>query len=440
MKKIANPPQKIHKLSLKERNLLKQAITEGDEKGILWLEKIRRFISFHNRNLRKISKNRFGSDFNSHLLWFREILMQQINSNDDLQIDSSLINATLIANDACPKNNKYSYELKIFLKKLESKLIDSPPINDEETKCHVSIPEWKNNNLQNTPVTIFCPSPYSLFSITALSICLHLKIPVKAVIILSFSASRIKSELYRDGLKLFVKRVWRKLVLKSDENSDKAKISLKFLKNQLSSNHTDIRELSKLNNINFYSVSNFESSLSLKKNINGDVCLFTGGGLLSQNIIDYFEHGIINVHMGSLPKYKGMDVVEAPILDGCFNDVALTSHLMQKDLDSGPIINNLFFNSDDYRTLGELRNEMGALMPLLAIDALVKLFKSGFKPIPQISNGRQYYFIHSELRKILSKVILSRFNREKSINKKNKCENLKLISSVLAELGKNKNQ
>jgi hypothetical protein len=53
-------------------------------------------------------------------------------------------------------------------------------------------------------------------------------------------------------------------------------------------------------------------------------------------------------------------------LDGCFNDVALTAHIMEKNLDAGPVIDALYFSSDEYKTLGELRNEMGALMPFFS--------------------------------------------------------------------------
>jgi len=434
---LSKPPKKIEKLSSDERKSINQSIIDGSDIGILWLEKIRKFISYHNRNLRKVSKKRFDNDCNDYLLWFRDIIMKQINLKGDFRIDSGLINAALIVNDACLEKDKHSHSLRIILKKLESQLVESSPVDDKDIKIsnrfNLSFENWKTKSIQLSPVTIFCPSSYSLFSISVLNICLKLNIPVKAVVIRNFSTARIKSELYRDGTKLFIKRVWRKLVLRSDENSDKAKISLKFLKDQLSPKYGDIRDIAKLHKINFHLVESFESSLSLEKNTNGDVCLFTGGGLINQKILDYFDLGIINVHMGLLPQYKGMDVVEAPILDGCFNNVALTSHIMEKDLDSGPIIDVLYFSSDEYQTLGELRNEMGALMPVLSINALIKLFSNSFKPIPQISSGQQYYFIHSDLREILNRIIPIRFNRLGSENKKIRSKNLELFSSVLEE-------
>ena len=41
--------------------------------------------------------------------------------------------------------------------------------------------------------------------------------------------------------------------------------------------------------------------------------------------------------MGLLPKYRGMDVVEWPIIDKSFN-LGLTTHLIYKGVDTGDII------------------------------------------------------------------------------------------------------
>ena len=42
--------------------------------------------------------------------------------------------------------------------------------------------------------------------------------------------------------------------------------------------------------------------------------------------------------MGSLPRFKGMDVVEAPLLEGNFNGITLTSHFMVQALDAELIL------------------------------------------------------------------------------------------------------
>ena len=438
MKIISSPPKNIKPLTLSERDLISKSIQDGDEEGLKWLEKLRKFTSFHNRNLKKVSKVKFKDQSTNHLLWLREIFINKITQNQNLKIDASIINAALIANDACKNDQAYNEQLDVILSDLELKLFNEAPLDlnipSQSNSFLYSFRKWRSSKLKKIPVTIFCPSPFSLFSISVLKILLCLNIPIKSVVILKFSPSRIKSELYRDGFSLFFKRVWRKLVLKSDENSEESKISLKFLKDALSPEVSDIRALARSNNIYCISVKDFEKSLTMDINPKGDICIFTGGGLINSKILEYFSHGIVNIHMGPLPQYKGMDVVEAPILDGCFDSITLTAHLMRTSLDAGPVISEIVFSSDEYKSLGELRNEMGALMPILAVDSLVSILSPGFEPIKQINSGQQYYFIHSNLREIIYRVMLKRYHFTRSKKILLRKEKLKLFENVLKDL------
>ena len=409
----SKPPRMLEALSLNERQIIFKAIQENKAEGLLWLEKLRKFTSFHNRNLRKVSKLRFKEHSADHLSWLREIFLSRIIDHANNLEDSSVINAVLIANDACENSDQYKVKIERILSNLERKLIATAPIPlKEQSNSKIfaySFKKWASSSLRKIPVTIFCPSPFSLFSITVLQILLYLKIPIKTVVILKFSPGRVKSELYRDGLSLFLKRVWRKLILRSDENTDESQISLKFLKNSLASNTSDIRALARLHNIPCLPVTNFDECLSLEQNPQGEICIFTGGGLIGSKILQYFTLGVINIHMGPLPQYKGMDVVEAPILDGCFNSIALTAHLMEPALDAGPILSEIVFYTDEYKSLGALRNEMGALMPILAIDSIVSILSSESELTPQHSSGQQYYFIHPNLRDIIARVMFQRY-------------------------------
>lgn len=418
MKEISYPPKIISKLSLDERKQISQAIFNNQEIGFAWLEKIRKFISFHNRNLKRISTKRFDKEASAHLIWMKEIIYAQISSSNDFIIDSALLNAAFIISDACPSNSKQKNYLYNLIDKYQKDLINTHPQElksiSKIKQCKFSFNSWKSADCKKIPVTIFSPSPYSLFSISVLKILLALNIEVKAIVILKFSFSRIRSELYRDGLKLFFKRVWRKLILRADENKVKTGLSLMHLKNSIAPEISDIRQLAKSKNIPCYMVDTFSDSLNVQKNKKGDLCIFTGGGLISKQVLDYFSYGVINVHMGPLPQYKGMDVVEAPILDGAFNSIALTSHLMEAKLDSGPLITEMSFISDEYQSLDALRNEMGAMMPILAIDSIISILSNPENLYDQEPEGKQYYFIHHRLREIITEVMFSRFNSSNS--------------------------
>ena len=122
MKIIPSPPKNIKSLTLLERDLIFNSIQDEDEEGLQWLEKLRKFTSFHNRNLKKVSKVKFKEQSNNHLLWLREIFINKItqNQNQNLKIDASIINAALIANDACPNDQAYNEQLESILSDLRS--------------------------------------------------------------------------------------------------------------------------------------------------------------------------------------------------------------------------------------------------------------------------------------------------------------------------------
>lgn len=440
MKEISYPPKTITALSLSERIQISKLIISNGDIGLAWLEKIRKFISFHNRNLKNISRKRFGKDSSVHLIWMKDIINNKIFRSNEYLIDVGFLNAALIVADACPINLVEKNRLDNILQNHQDNLINTTPTVPKNLSTiqqfEYSFERWESKSHKKIPVTIFCPSPYSLFSITVLIMLLSLNVEVKAIVILKFSSSRIRSELYRDGLPLFIKRVWRKLILKADENNIETDLSLFNLKNSIEPKTSDIRKLAVQHDIPYMMVDTFDEFLELEKNTKGDLCIFTGGGLISQRVLNYFSEGIINIHMGPLPQYKGMDVVEAPILDGAFNNIALTAHIMESDLDAGPLIAEMRFLADEYESLSELRNEMGAMMPIIAIESILSVLSDEDNLIKQEPKGHQYYFIHNRLREIISKVMSSRFNSFKSIDRTNRQNQLKSFNILISALRK----
>jgi len=89
----------------------------------------------------------------------------------------------------------------------------------------------------------------------------------------------------------------------------------------------------------FYFVDSHNSSqTSALINSLGIHCLFNAGTprKLSNTIINSVEYGVVNVHPGILPKYRGCSCVEWAI----YNDdkVGNTAHFMDEEYDTGAII------------------------------------------------------------------------------------------------------
>jgi methionyl-tRNA formyltransferase len=115
----------------------------------------------------------------------------------------------------------------------------------------------------------------------------------------------------------------------------------------------------------------------LVKHHNGDDCLsllerlqpavLINGGTprkLSASILDSPTQGVINVHPGVLPKYRGACCVEWAILND--DPVGNTAHFMTKGYDEGPIIDTElchFTQDDDYVSMRvQVYNRSIALM------------------------------------------------------------------------------
>lgn len=96
--------------------------------------------------------------------------------------------------------------------------------------------------------------------------------------------------------------------------------------------------------IPFYFVDSHNSAqtIDIIKSLGID-CLFNAGTprKLSNRIIRSVEYGVVNVHPGLLPEYRGCTCVEWAI----YNDdkIGNTAHFMDESYDMGPIINSEWY-------------------------------------------------------------------------------------------------
>jgi len=121
-----------------------------------------------------------------------------------------------------------------------------------------------------------------------------------------------------------------------EKNSFTKKIK-EFLKNDYY-NPPLIYEMTMDKNIPIYYVSNHNNSesLDLIKKLGVKLIVLGGTRYIEKKIIDAVPIGIINIHPGLLPKYRGCDVVGWSILNG--DNIGATSHFITKDYDMGPIL------------------------------------------------------------------------------------------------------
>ena len=229
-------------------------------------------------------------------------------------------------------------------------------------------------------------------------------IEISAIFIKKFTLKRFKNEFSRDGLRL-IKKIWNKLILgQLAYKKNNADNIIKFRDlNDIKLNH--VNELKK-NNTKIFYVNDINSTYVEDefKKVKPSLVLFTGGGIIRQNIINLSGSGVINCHMGVLPAYRGMDVVEWPILHGDFNNVGLTTHFMDSGIDTGPILKIKRVKIRKNESINNLRKRFEPLMVQLMLITVIDFSTKRIKPENQnFEDGKQYYIMHNDLKEICKK-------------------------------------
>ena len=180
-------------------------------------------------------------------------------------------------------------------------------------------------------------------------------IEVVGVLVHAFNLSRLRNEFKRDGKRIFYK-VLNKAILNEKKSLDYSFDTPKRYLVQ-SGIKPNLKSLCNLNNIYYKKVSSFNSANLIDDltNLKIDIGAFCGGGLLRNRFLESFSFGVLNCHMGVLPKYRGMDVVEWPFLENENRQVGVTCHLMDKGIDTGDILEIVKVDSDKFENFIELR-------------------------------------------------------------------------------------
>ena len=128
-----------------------------------------------------------------------------------------------------------------------------------------------------------------------------------------------------------------------------------------------VKKLALENNIDIFNenIKNFKNPYSNEK-ILGIVVAY--GQIFSQELIDSFSLGIINIHPSLLPKYRGSSPIQTPILN---QDKETGTTIMKLDakMDHGPIIAQEKIKLNGSETGGFLHDNLSKL----GADLLIKI-------------------------------------------------------------------
>lgn len=361
------------------------------------LEKIRRYCGLHTWKLR----NKIKSDQPEHGIAFLEksqsLLGHYINQN---ATNWTSANCGAFMNSLCWINIALRQKLPLDLfpdhVDLDGRLCETEGVQDLQDLVDFFCHHPAEN--ENHSVSIISPTDFNLFANLSYDLLKAINVKIDRVVVRKITKKRLFAELRRDGIRLILKKVFNKMVLRSDENIDGGSMSFRRIYRGRS---RSLKRKCVADEVEYVEVSDFDEVPEADT-----LGVFCGGGLLSVDAINSFRKGVINTHMGILPKYRGMDVVEAAILNYDFSKIGLTCHFMDRGLDTGAILSMLRF---DVRLIGnyqQLRNALGVLMPFFAVSTVIKFINGRIDPQPQdIHDGFQSYFLTKELYSLCDEIV-----------------------------------
>jgi folate-dependent phosphoribosylglycinamide formyltransferase PurN len=212
---------------------------------------------------------------------------------------------------------------------------------------------------------------------------------------------RLRSELRRDGVRL-LRKAWRKLVIQAavEEGSGPHERGFYDVVEELGLERRSLRTFAERHAVPYHKVAdhNDPEAVDLVRRLAPDVVAFTGGGLIRGPLLEAAGQGILNAHMGILPRYRGMDVVEWPLLEDRPGSLGVTLHFIDRGLDTGPIVATRRVPIRAGDGIERLRTRFEPVMVDLMLEGMRQLRDGTLAAVPQQPRaGRQYFLMHPRL-------------------------------------------
>lgn len=149
----------------------------------------------------------------------------------------------------------------------------------------------------------------------------------------------------------------------------------------------DFKKLAEEWNIPFFKTENIssEDSINFIKKYSPDIGISVNWKtIIPIEIINIFRYGIINAHMGNLPRYKGNATPNWAIISG-ENKIVLTLHYMSQDLDGGDILLQNNFPLSEKTYIGDVYKYALINFPLMFYEVINKVKNKSIDPKKQSS-------------------------------------------------------
>tara|TARA_B100000767_G_scaffold167761_1_gene157132 strand:+ start:581 stop:1321 length:741 start_codon:yes stop_codon:yes gene_type:complete len=127
-------------------------------------------------------------------------------------------------------------------------------------------------------------------------------------------------------------------------------------------------------------VLNKKNINKIKKDNNNLGLIFNFGLIIPEKIIKSYKLGIINIHKGDLPKYRGRN----PLVWAFLNNekkIGVTSHLIDIKIDRGYLLKKIFIKRNYNDDIETIDRKIIQNIPKLILQSKINLLKKNYKII-----------------------------------------------------------
>jgi folate-dependent phosphoribosylglycinamide formyltransferase PurN len=129
--------------------------------------------------------------------------------------------------------------------------------------------------------------------------------------------------------------------------------------------------------------------------------------IIKPNIFNAFKTGLINDHWGVLPFIRGKSTLAYSLLLGF--PIIVTTHLVEKGIDTGKIINYYPYNINGLKKIKKIKNKVKRDLSRRMFDSIQCIANPEFQFTDnQLPDGLTFYEIHPQLYKHIENKILNK--------------------------------
>ena len=146
-----------------------------------------------------------------------------------------------------------------------------------------------------------------------------------------------------------------------------------------------IKPISGMTTPRFADIATFFRLPVIKDLHNLDYCIFAGGGILKNQILN-LSTKFIHLHPGITPYYRGSTCFYYSILKE--NYAGVTAYIMDKNLDTGPILFQKKFQKPNHKYLDDVFD------PYIRSETLIELLKNKTTSFGHSRNGARMFGLY----------------------------------------------